>query len=401
MRARLLTRADVIGWTAAFCVASLLLVTTRFTSDDPDSSLYAGLSARLAQEPVSRWIAPEWWGLWARLGGTGLYRDHPVGGFLIPAALGRIGVPGEQAAYVAGLAAGIVALLLVAELTARIATPADGRAALILLQLMPVAFIFRVRANQEYALLACTAAVLIGLDRMHRSSWGAALAAAALSAALLIKGLFVAFPLMAAVLWIAVSPTQRTPARQRQSVALAVGILAVGVTALLYEALYRRVTGESFIVPYWTLQVAPFEIATPASNSSALLNHALFYASRLAWHPAPWTIAALALVLGAGRRIPQLWHSAHASLRRGIVFAALVAACSVVLLAPSERVAERYVFIATYAVGTTAAVFSYRQWPALAWLLDRANARVPALPALIWLSLVVLRLGVGPLLPRV
>src|SRR5436190_16405895 len=76
--------SESLAWGAALAVVVLALVSVDFASQDPDSALYAAISARLAGLPVRAWIAPEWWGLW---GGDGPYRENPVGVFLIPALL--------------------------------------------------------------------------------------------------------------------------------------------------------------------------------------------------------------------------------------------------------------------------------------------------------------------------
>ena len=85
-----------LAWTLAWMVTAALLAAVHFTSRDPDSQLYAGISARLVQEPVSQWIAPQWWGFW---NSEGPYCEHPVGMFVVPALLGRLGYPPLQAAY--------------------------------------------------------------------------------------------------------------------------------------------------------------------------------------------------------------------------------------------------------------------------------------------------------------
>ena len=48
MGGRLLSRREAIAWIASFLFVASLLVATRFASDDPDSALYAAISARLA-----------------------------------------------------------------------------------------------------------------------------------------------------------------------------------------------------------------------------------------------------------------------------------------------------------------------------------------------------------------
>ena len=51
-------------WACALAIAASLLVATDYRSRDPDSALYAQLSGELAEQPPSRWIAPEWRGAW-------------------------------------------------------------------------------------------------------------------------------------------------------------------------------------------------------------------------------------------------------------------------------------------------------------------------------------------------
>ena len=94
---------------------------------------------------------------------TGYFREHPAGAFLLPAAMNRIGLPAVQGAYVVGVAAGLASLLMMASLIRTFASRDDARAALVLLQLMPVAFIFRIRANHEYPMLVCLLITIAGL----------------------------------------------------------------------------------------------------------------------------------------------------------------------------------------------------------------------------------------------
>src|SRR5713101_5250597 len=102
----LLSSRERAIWIVCFVFVTAVLVASRFSSSDPDSALYASISAKLSAQPIARWIAPEWWGLWPEAHQTGYFREHPAGLFLIPAALGRLGIPAEQTAYVFGVGAG-------------------------------------------------------------------------------------------------------------------------------------------------------------------------------------------------------------------------------------------------------------------------------------------------------
>jgi 4-amino-4-deoxy-L-arabinose transferase-like glycosyltransferase len=401
MTRRLLSAREAALWAVAFLVISALLVATRFTSGDPDSALYAGISTRLSAEPVSRWIAPEWWGLWPEAQMTGLFREHPAGVFLLPAALGRLGIPPEQGAYIVGMGAGLLSLLLVGVLVGRVTSAREGRAVLVLLQLMPVAFIFRIRANHEYPMLACLLVTLVGLDGVRRSWTWVPIVAIGLTAAMLVKGVFVVLVLLGAGWWVVVNPTRADGSIVRPIVAGLVSAVVMLAVAMAYDAWYLRATGETFWLPYWRRQVGPLEIATPLDNATMLASHVLFYLSRLLWHPAPWS-AALLVVGWRTRHAAWAWRRHLASTReRGVIFSIGFSLLTVALLSPSSRFAERYAFSATYAVAAAGAVLAVATWPRFGRALERAEAMVPALPAVAWFALALLRLSLGDILPRV
>jgi 4-amino-4-deoxy-L-arabinose transferase-like glycosyltransferase len=401
MAERMLPARDRIVWVASFLLVVALLVATRFTSTDPDSALYAGISGRLADEPVAHWIAPEWWGFWPDAKMTGYFREHPAGIFLLPAALDRLGLPAEQGAYAAGVAAGLGSLLLAGVLISRITTVREGRAALVLLQLMPLAFIFRIRANHEYPMLLCLLAVLVGLDGVRRSWHWTWLVVAGLTAGLLVKGVFVVMILLAAGLWVPLNPTGSRGSIARPVVACLVSLAVMAAVMAAYDAAYVRVTGEAFWGAYWRRQLGPVTIATPLEGASTLAGHAAFYLSRLLWHPFPWSLALPAVVWQQRHRLAPAWRALSGPARRGLLFALGFALLAVLLLSPSSRFAERYAFSAAFMIGAAGAVAACRAWPIVPRALAWTEARVPALPAVVWLALMLLRLGLGPALPHI
>lgn len=400
MIARLLSRREAAAWCGAFVLVSALLVLTHFASDDPDSALYAAISARLADGPASRWIAPEWWGNWDS---EGLFHEHPAGVFLLPVALGAIGIPAAQASYIVGIGSALCAVLIIGRLVSRVSTTGDGRLVLVLLQIMPVAFIFRIRANHEYPMLLALVVLLIGLDAVRRSWRAIWVAPLVLAAALLVKGVFVVIPLLAAALWIVTNPTRQPGSAVRPIAACLLGLAFMAGVAMAYDAWYAAVTGETFWRAYWARQLGPLTIATPADGGGAftLLHHLGFYLLRVLWHPAPWSLAMAAAAWRERRRLIDWWRGAAPGAQRGMLFAALFAGVAVVALSPASRFAERYVFSANYAIATLGIVVSLHAWPQLRTALERLDARVPGLPVLTWTALMLLRLAVGPLLPRI
>lgn len=395
---RLLSSREIAIWAACFLFISTWLVITQFTSDDPDSALYAALSARLADGPASRWIAPEWWGHWDM---EGLFREHPAGVFVLPAALGALGVPGVQAAYIVGIAAGLAALLIIGSLVARATSRDEGRLAIVLLQLMPMASIFRIRANHEYPMLVCLLVALVGFDAVRRSWRWVWVAPLALTAGLLVKGVFVVIPLLAAGFWVLINPL-RAPGSIWRAVGAGLASLALMLgVALVYDRVYLHVTGEMFWGPYWGRQLAPLTIATPVEGGSTLGAHLWFYTIRMAWHPAPWSLALVAAAWRWRGTMADRWRTSPQAARRGLVFCLAFALTCVVALSPASRFAERYIFSANYALATAGAIVASRAWPDLARLVRALDSRIPALPAVCWLVLMLLRLTVGPFLPRI
>jgi 4-amino-4-deoxy-L-arabinose transferase-like glycosyltransferase len=393
----LLRPRELAVWGGCLAVVCVLLAVTGFESRDPDSAFYAVMTNRLASGPAAGWIAPEWGGLW---NGTGLWQEHPIGIYLVPIAVAKLGFPGAQAAYAVGIAAGLACLLLMARLAAATGVDGAGRAALVLLQLVPAAFVFRVRANHEYPMLLCLLAAIVALDGVRRSWLWTLGVVAAVTAALLIKGVFVALVLLGAGLWALVNPLRAPGSTLRPFVALGVAVVCAALVALGYDALYREATGTTFWGGYWRRQLGPVAEAAPGAGVLDLAYHALFYVAHLAWLSAPWGAALVGLAVMWATGVRARWRQLPPSLRGATLFALAYAAVSILMLSPSGRFAERYLFspfFVSAAVGVAAACY---QWPAIPAAIARLDRRIPALPALLWLVLIVGRLGLGPLLPR-
>lgn len=394
--AALVSGRERVVWIAGFVLVSAIIVGSRFTSADPDSALYAGMAARLAEEPVARWVAPEWWDFWPAAQMSGLFREHPAGVFWIPAGLSRMGLPAEQGAYVVGVGASLLALVLIGMLVQRVTSREDARAALVLLQVMPVAFIFRIRANHEYLMLVALLLVLLGLHGLRRAWWPVLVVAVGMTVGLVVKGVFLSLVLLGAALWLLIDP----PGGERRSARPWLGCLtALGLTAAVaaaYDFWYLRATGETFWSAYLVRQLGPVTFASPWEDLSSILSRVGFYVTRLLWHPAPWSL--LLLWLGFSRT--KAWRDLPRRERQGLVFALTFAALAIAALALPSRYAERYAFSATFAIGAAGAVAARRSWPRLARTVAWMDERIVALPAVTWTVLSVARLALGPWLPR-
>jgi hypothetical protein len=379
-------------------VAFVLLALTGYASRDPDSTVYAGIAARMSAEPPARWIAPEWWGAW---GNEGLFREHPIGIFVLPAALARLGYPPVQAAYAVNAAFQALALVLVSAVAARLATPRESRALGWALQLILIAFVFRIRANQEYAVLAGVLAALYATERSRtRLSW-AWLTAAAFAWVLLVKGVFgLMVPALCAV-WLAARQDGEPARRLAPWAALGTTLLVAPLLTVAYEALYRSVADQSFLAFYLGPRLDAGAVAE--GSLTRWPYNVMWYTGRLVWYALPWSVFALGALaayvhhLGGGvsrRIVAQLSRESRA----GLAFAAVSSAMLVGAFALSDRKADRFIFPAYFIFAAAGAVTAVRCSPRVSRVVDALDK--PWVPAACWLVLFLLRLASGTLLPR-
>lgn len=394
-----------IAWSLALGLVGLLLAAVGYQSLDPDSALYARFSAQLAGQPISRWIAPEWSGYSGR---EGLFREHPVGLFVLPAWLTQLGYPAAQAAYQVNALYQVLTVVLFGALAARFVSGVEARALTWLLQLLPIAFAFRVRANHEQAVLLCVLAAVYGVDRARARPEWLGLTTAALVGLVLVKGLFVLVG-VAACAWLLLvrDRTDAAPASHRRTawVGFAAATVVAAAVAVAYEALYRHVTGESFAAVYMGRQLGI--AAAPRSDWGPVykLYNAFWYLARLLWFAFPWSLMAVATVWTERRTLLGVLRGRARTDPRatcgdpGLAFTLGVVTLYVALFSLSDRKAERYIFPAYFFAGACGAVASLRRWPAFRSLVERLD-HVPWVVVGVWLGTVCLRIATG-WLPRI
>jgi hypothetical protein len=383
-----------LAWAAAWVVTALLIAGVHYESRDPDSQLYAGISARLVREPVAQWIAPQWWGFW---NSEGPYCEHPVGMFVVPAVLGRAGYPPEQAAYAVNAFYQVASFALVTLIAALVTR--DAVALGWILQLLPIAFVFRVRANQEYAVLAGLLLAIYATERARtRPAWIAGMVGG-FCAVLLVKGVFACMVPLGCGLWLVSRAASNT--RRRQDWPAWSGVLLMpvvgAIVALGYEAAYMHVTGRSFLEIYRSRQLPEDELAS-GSLLMRVAYTASWYSARILWYAFPWSVVALVTVVGRVRR-GDWWPASgtsssgiadEASGRQAAWFALVTALALTAAFSLAHRKADRYIFPVYFLVSAAGAGAALRQssWIArIARQLDR-----PWIPAVVYVLLVLLTL---------
>ena len=377
-------------WAALLVAAAALLVAADFRSRDPDSALYARLSGELAQRPASRWIAPEWGGAWDN---QGLFREHPVGILLPSVFLIRAGFPSAQAAYAVNMLYQVAVIVLIPLVAGIVATRSESRSLAWLLQLLPIAFVYRIRANQEHPLLMCFLAVIYATHRARSNQAWIALTIAALCFLVLVKGAFAMFALVAAALWILLVPSPEGGSNIKGWIGLAAAVVCAALMVAGYEALYVRTTGESFLDFYRSMRLGEsMSLSDPGVIVHAARN-SIWYVGRLIWFAAPWSLPALAAIwiwvhsrsVGSAARLDPL-------SARGLTWSIAIAIVFIVVLSPANVRAERFIFPVYFIAATVGVVASSRAFD----LVQRVAVSTEPrwwLPQAVWFGTFVLSLA--------
>ena len=386
-----------LGWVVVLAVAALLMIATKVRALDSDSGLHIGFVERLNTLPVGRWIAPEWWGLW---GFDGLYREHPVGILIPPLILAKLGFPTSEAPLLANAIYQVLSLVIIQNLATTVVPAVEARALTWLLQLIPIAFTYRIRANHEQAVLLLFFVALWSVEKSRRDARWIGLLAFSTAAAVLVKGVFVAWLFIGCAAWLLVvrnegSRSDRFRSRIRSDLqawtGLAISFAAVVGVICGYELLYRHVTHESFLATYFSRQIGAAAEARGTSYAVQKLSNLIFYSSRLLWFAFPASLAVLATLW------KRIWRiSVPDRTRQAFVFSVSLSLLYVVLFSLSDRHADRYIFPAYYLFAACGMISAaYRS----AWfhrIVDRWDRYHQVLTPLLWLVLFCLNLASGP-----
>ena len=341
--------------------------------------------------PVGRWIAPEWRGRW---NANGPFREHPVGILVAPAAAIRLGVPAEQAAYIVNMLYQAAIILMIPLVAGIVVAGYEARALAWTLQLLPVAFAYRIRANQEHPVLLAFLAMLYATHRARtRPAW-LLLTIAAFCFFVLVKGAFAMFALVGAALWLLIIPTPPGGSDRWAWLGLVLTVVAAALLVVGYESLYVRATGESFLDFYRTQRLgASISLVDPRVVAHAIANVG-FYAIRLLWFAAPWSLFAVAAA-GAWIRFKTSRGMSMPfgdTTERALEWALLVTAVYVAVLSPALVRAERFIFPIYFVIGAVGVVTAIRRLGAFSRFVRRTD-RYAWLPAAVWVVTFLLSLG--------
>lgn len=357
------SQREGVAWAAVLLAVAATLAIRDYRARDADSVLYARISNVMSRRPVSRWIAPEWP---PRSYGSGLFREHPAGLFWPAAALARLGYPPLQAAYALNAVYQVSCLLLLRRLAACFVAEREARLLPVLAQLLPVAFVFRVRANHEQALLLFLLIALLGVEKSRTRPAFGALTSVGLVGMLLVKGVAAVLGPPACAAWLLVR--RREGGAPWAWASLGIGVAAMALVTAAYEAGYRRVTETSFVTEYLTRQVTSGAPGPPAEVALNLAGNLAWYGARWTWFAFPWSLVALVtfVVLWRRRSFGTEW--------QGLLVVLMISALYVGVFSLGIRQADRYIFPAYFAAGAAGIAAAARLRPGLTKLSESGLA---------------------------
>jgi hypothetical protein len=389
-----------LAWALVLASGTAALAALDYRTRDADSRLYAEVAARMSLAPASAWIAPAFPPGWYM---SGPFREHPVGLFVPAALLARLGYPAGQAAYAANALYQALTVVLLQRLAAALVEGVEARALGWLVQLLPIAFTFRIRANHEQAVVLCLVAALLGTERARRRPRWALLVVAGLVGLLLVKGVLAVLGPVLCALWLLVRRVTAAPPRPSQRAAwigLAAAVAAMTATGVVYEHLYRGATGD----PFWSFYLArQLGVAAAAQSAGGLAQKAynlIWYLGRVLWFSFPWSLTLLAAAWHEWPRRSRADStsgvtSAERGPRAGALFVTGVVVLHVGLFSLSDRRADRYLVPVYYAVGAAGAVAALRASPRLRRFAEGLDR--PWVPAAVWAVTFVLHILGGRL----
>ena len=275
---------------------------------------------------------------------------------------------------------------------------------------------FRVRANQEYAVLAGVLFALYATERARtQASWLAGMLAG-FCAVLLVKGVFAVMVPIVCVLWL----VSRSAANQHRFADRAawVGIVLMPVAGAIvawgYETAYLHATGQSFLAIYQSRQL-PEDAIAGSSPVVRTLYTASWYATRVAWYAFPWSLVAGVFAVGSIRsRAWWPWRTGTSfdervgagatadgddgAGRQGAWFAFVAALVLTALFSVAHRKADRYIFPVYFLIAAAGAGAVLRRSAWLARMVEHANR--PWVPAAFYVVLVLITMLSSGKLPQ-
>lgn len=372
-----------VVWMLAFVIASIFLSFTHFKSESNDSKYYSELVVRYQDADFSNLITPKWGTNYWSFDPNSYMRDQFPGQLLMGVALTRLGVGAEHALHILGMFFQIASFLILASIAQKMRNQSQGTAFLVLaLLLSPLAFSYNVRANHELGIMFFSfLALFAGINLRQSKIWGLVAIVCSVSL-LLIKGPFFIFSFALFSIGYFYSKERN----HHKFLFLSVLFLCLGavvLTTLGFEALFSKISGESFLSEFWRIQIEQRAMIDNKEHFfiiRKLLNFYYYFSHYLAYS-LPWSLILIYYVAIKGK-FREFVLFCKSPLSQLFFFAAIVYC---LVFSMSNRVAGRYTFPGYFLFTAWSALALYQLSAFLQEKMAALKNKATLLLPLIWL----------------
>lgn len=295
-RVRLEYLRPIILWVISLAVVWTFLSQLPYTPKDGDGWLYTHIAEEVSSRGLGELIAIQWYGECKIYDKASEYcryfYEHPPGLFILPVLLTKIGIPKEKATLFADTLYQLILLLGIYLLASHFLPRKAAELAAFAVLLLPISFVYSMRATQETPLLMCLclSIVVVLKTNLHPILRCGTLVLLAAFAALL-KGIMVV-PLVvivcASVFFFTAKPSRF------KSMSLVFFLMVVGAYLVLsiFDKVRMAMTGNSFWLNYLDIQLwhRSLEPVTFLEFIRRTLSHFVFYIGCIAWYSFPWSL---------------------------------------------------------------------------------------------------------------
>ena len=351
-------------WLALWVVASAFLSTTDFRSSSNDSKFYSRLVGQLADKPVGQWVAPKWGENFYGQPPDKYIHDHLSGNLIPGVLLAKAGVPSQHALNIVQMLFNIFSLILLVKIASFFVEKKVAVHLLWILQLIPIAFTYKIRANHEQGMILWMLVAIYGALLLVKTGRGLWLWALGVAGALLVKGApVILLPVMGVL--VAFFAAEKIEGRPKKALWLAsTAVFTIFIVGFVYEFFYRQATGTEFWGEYWRVQIE--ERSLKATSDKPLLLQKLsnfwYYLNRSIFYTAPWSLVALFIFSKRKhwQRLPSLrevFRLETSQKQKLYVVLFLLAILQIFAFSVSDRRGSRYIFPVFYLFGSGFSIY--------------------------------------------
>jgi 4-amino-4-deoxy-L-arabinose transferase-like glycosyltransferase len=351
-------------WLCCFILASIFLSFSHFKSDSNDSKYYTELVVRYKDAPWSQVLTPKWGENYWGFDKTAYMRDQFPGQLIMGVSLTRVGIPSEQALHILGMFFQVGSILLLAAIAQHLLLAEAALFLSLALLLTPLSFSYNIRANHELGIMFFSFLSLYSGFNLTKSKWLAIIVALCSASLLLIKGPFFIFtPVLLSIGYFYSDDNNQKKDLFYFLSTLFLSLCSVLFVTLLFEYLFMKITGESFLREFWRIQIEQRAMSHEQKHFfviQKLLNF-YYYFSHYLVYSLPWTLVLLLYVII--KKKTNEFMSFFISRPSMLFFSSSIIFCF--FFSMSDRVAGRYTFPGYFLFSAWSAIALYSLSPLL------------------------------------